>query len=402
MGELSRYFLYFVVIALPGINLYKLPHFGYITKYLIVLALIFTISEVIRIIRLKKPLILSKITKMFLLFSFLFVAFGVFSYFWSANRSYTLAGMPVALEVFSISILIILNINTLSKLYWLIKLYLIGMLAPIIGIFINYSTSGNYGGDPTRHTAVGLDPNDFGVMIALSIPMVWYLISHSRNKLTRFLLLCYLPLACTAIFLTASRAALLTLIVALAIIPLSYVKLSMPIKIVSLLVLALATYTIIVFVPQESLDRLTSTSAEIESGDFNQRGTIWQNGVPIFLDHWIIGVGSSAFRASYFNITGDEKVAHNTVLSVASETGIIGLMFFLSIFIVLIKAIQASSRQDRTFLLILFLTWIVGTFSLTWEYMPYTWFVFGLIVVLHQVRDDEIVHHNLGILKSRN
>src|SRR5205814_971270 len=94
----------------------------------------------------------------------------------------------------------------------------------------------------------------------------------------------------TAILLTASRGAFLTMLVALAIIPATQGRLRLRTK-VALCTLAVASLALAAsFVPEATLERLQTTRADIESGYFGNRGFIWRGA---------LGVGSLSLEWGY-------------------------------------------------------------------------------------------------------
>jgi hypothetical protein len=72
-----------------------------------------------------------------------------------------------------------------------------------------------------RFFAGGADPNSLGMTLALGVPIAWYLSLTAKRPLTRWLRRAYRPLAMFATVLTGSRGAMIAMMVALLIIPLT-------------------------------------------------------------------------------------------------------------------------------------------------------------------------------------
>jgi O-antigen ligase len=130
------------------------------------------------------------------------------------------------------------------------------------------------------------------------------------------------------------------------------------------------------WVPEESLSRQFTVRREIETGSLGERGAIWRAGFKVFAENPILGIGVGSFQRGVVPDLGYRAAAHNTPLSVATETGVVGLVLLLAIPASLIWTTRRSSRDDRILVLALVLAWFVGTFSGTWEDTKQTWLVF--------------------------
>lgn len=75
-------------------------------------------------------------------------------------------------------------------------------------------------------------------------------------------------------------------------------------------------------------------------------------------------------------ILGVAAVAHNTPLSVATETGLIGLALLLAVPASLVWSTRRAPRDRRAFVTAMALTWLVGTAAGTWEEDKQSSFVF--------------------------
>jgi hypothetical protein len=75
----------------------------------------------------------------------------------------------------------------------------------------------------------------------------------------------------------------------------------------------------------------------------------------IIFNHWLLGVGAGDFPSAYLSVSsahqnfwGPTQNAHNEFLMITSQTGIIGLLLFISIFICLYKkAVKFSPKRSN-------------------------------------------------------
>jgi O-antigen ligase len=230
-----------------------------------------------------------------------------------------------------------------------------------------------------RFAALNQDPNELGLTLALGLPMAWYAsLSQTRGA---WLWRLYLPLAIAAILLTASRGAVLSALVGLAIIPLTLGRLRPRTKAA---LYALAAGSLVLaseVVPEASLARIASTRADIEAGYFGGRGAIWVAGLEVAREHPLVGVGAGAFEEAVEPTIHQEMVAHNVFLSVLVEDGLVGLFLFIAMIGATLVPLRDLSPLQRRFSIVLLLSLAVGSMALSWGHRKQFWFVLGALAV---------------------
>jgi O-antigen ligase len=225
-------------------------------------------------------------------------------------------------------------------------------------------------------------------MMALSIPISYCLLLQSRGKMVWVYRL-QLALAATTVVLTASRAATLATVVALAIVPLTFVRSTESQKVAAILTLALLASAVLYFAPKTSWERLATVPAEFARGTLNRRTLIWSEGWEIFRDHPFLGIGTNGFRVmmSRFLVqpigpddSSSAPPAHNTFLSVLVEQGVLGFVVFCTLLGCLGFSVWAMPVPLRQMWVVCSAVWVVGVSGLTWEMRKPTWFFFGLLM----------------------
>jgi O-antigen ligase len=241
-----------------------------------------------------------------------------------------------------------------------------------------------------RYAGAGSDANDLGLIMALSIPVSYCLLIESKGKIVWVYAL-QLVLAGTTVLLTASRGGALATLVALAIVPLTLVRLTTRQRIAVLLTMSLLVYGALAFVPSTSWDRLSTVPTEFAHGTLTGRTIIWKAGWELFREHPFLGIGANAFRLIVSRlltepIHPDEygrapaPPAHNTFLSVLVEQGVIGFTLFCALLGVLALSLRALPPFQQKLWIVCLGVWVVGVSSLTWEMRKPTWFFFGLLM----------------------
>jgi hypothetical protein len=240
---------------------------------------------------------------------------------------------------------------------------------------------------PTRFAASGFGANNNGVVLAIGIPVAWYLFTRldegsrsEADRLTRLLKLVYLsyiPAAVFGILITASRAAAITSIPALLFVLLSKGRLNVWSRIAVVPVLVAAVFLVQSYVPNAARERLLTTSESIATGDLNGRMELWRLGFDAFRERPVLGIGSHAFRAA----TSLGKVDHNTYLSVLFELGMIGFTIFALVMATTVMLGLRLRGPPKAFWLTTLVVLGIGVLTLNWKHRKLTWLIPSMIVV---------------------
>lgn len=279
----------------------------------------------------------------------------------------------------------------------LLGAYVLGVSVAAVATVYDYMAGAHASGYPGRFTGLDVNPNELGMTLALGLPMAWYVSLAQPHRRFAWLWRLYLPLAATAILLTASRGAFLTMLVALAIVPATQGRLRTKVALCTLAVGSLVVAALIV--PETTLERLQTTRADIESGYFGNRGQIWRGGLDVAREHPLIGTGAGTFGAAVEPSLNFQWSSHNVFLGILVEDGVIGLVLFLAVIATDFAALRPLPRLPRRFGIVLLLALGVGSLSLEWGYRKQFWFVLGIIAAESALRvrsprtgDRELTH----------
>ncbi len=230
-----------------------------------------------------------------------------------------------------------------------------------------------------RYTVAGVNENDLGLMLALSIPITLYLLSRRRGPLMVLYCWLHMGLCLTALLLAGSRAGLISAIVGLVMFPLIMYRLPRWQRAAFIFVCAAGLLVGISLVPDVVLGRLANTQTELSEGTLTHRTVLWSAGLEAFRDHAFMGVGAGAYGAAIVNAVDIPFVAHNTFISILVEQGVIGALLWLAMLGSLFYCAVKSRYDERCLWIVLLCTWAIGVSTLTWEYHKATWLVFGLL-----------------------
>jgi O-antigen ligase len=259
----------------------------------------------------------------------------------------------------------------------LLTAYTLGAYVTAFGTIMVFRRSAS---DATRFAAGGADPNDLAMILALGLPMAWYLGMTYRRPLLRWVCRAYLPIALLAIALTGSRGGMLAGLTALLIVPLS-MTLS-PGRLATAIVMLVVSGTLaMVYVPEKIVQRLATTGVEVEDLSLGGRVKLWKAGIRAFGQHPVTGVGTSGFKTAVDPLLGTTtQVAHNSFVSVLVEEGVVGFVLYMTMFVAVFLAILDLPRVERRFALVLLATLLVTMMPLTWEDRKPVWIVLALLL----------------------
>lgn len=313
----------------------------------------------------------------------LFVMWNTLSIIWSAEPNQALMHVRTWIQIL-IMVLIIWDLYTTQAMVLAgLQAYVLGAYVAVGSAIQNYLAGNVYYTNYQRFSAGATNPDGFGFILALGIPVAWYLgSSKSMNRmgnLLRFINYAYIPAAFFGIALSGTRTALIASIVGLAYGLMSLARLRIWARITIFVVLSTALLMLWPYVQtMKSFERFSTTETELTQGTLNNRTNNWKEGLESFEEHPIIGVGSNMYRS--VNSLG--KVGHNTFVSVLVELGLVGIVLFgIIMALALAAAWHHESNWDKSFWLTVFAVWIIGSSTLTWEYRKTTWLFLGFMVV---------------------
>jgi O-antigen ligase len=176
---------------------------------------------------------------------------------------------------------------------------------------------------------------DISFYLTMSIPLSFMILFFVKNKLLKigafFTLLSLLP----CFVWNSSRAAWIAVVFSTLFIV--FLR-----KRVLALILVAILIIIILFLPQNEKDRITSITRTTVLAD---RPAMWKAALNIFKDHPVFGAGPGMYEKlfdKYYAAPEGYKGytylhAHNTYLELMAEMGVVGLLAFLGIFAVFLK-----------------------------------------------------------------
>ena len=230
-----------------------------------------------------------------------------------------------------------------------------------------------------RYVGLGGNPNGVAAIMALALPMAYFLGAFRSRGGWRWLNLLYLPLAVFGIILTASRGGFLIALTGLLVVPLTagYLRRSGRVAVVIGAVAVVAGLA--PFVPAANFSRIAETSSEVSEGNVSNRSQIWAGGLKLYQTSPLIGVGTGSFSRAIEPVLGYSIAAHNAFLIVLIETGVVGFALFVLNFVIVLAPLLGLPGPERLFYGCLWLALVVSMLPSNVEDAQYVWALLTLM-----------------------
>ncbi len=231
--------------------------------------------------------------------------------------------------------------------------------------FINWNEPAYLTG---RVTSTLGQPNFLASYLLLALPLIVYLIVHSKKILIKFSWLIVLIFGLLNLFFTYSRAGWLGLFLGIIITAIIYwlvvgKKVNRKYLKLSGLVLVIASlFIVIIFLKNDFLQTRLKTAINIKTGSVAARLNFYKaSGKTIGNKPWLgygLDTQGEIFARAYekdWAIYGDVNVypnrAHNLILDILLTSGILGLISYLALLYVFVKLIISNLKKNKNRLL---------------------------------------------------
>ncbi len=189
------------------------------------------------------------------------------------------------------------------------------------------------------------DNNDFSSALVMALPMLYYLAIDERKRWMKIFFAFASLCTVVTITLTDSRGGFL----ALAIVFAALVLMSRQ-KLLALSAAPIVVAAFLLLIPERYLERIRSIK---DHDDASSRGRLvaWENALRMIGDRPVTGVGYRNFVFVYHFYTVDKseqrRVAHNSYLQVAAESGLPAFFVFMAIIAYTLYRLRAVRRMVR-------------------------------------------------------
>lgn len=317
---------------------------------------------------------------------------------------YTTHSLLDYMKLFILYFLVINLIKNRKQFFIFIwGLIFLGTISCFIGLYQYINKIGLLEeGGILRITGTAADPNYFALHLVMLIPLSVSLFLSSKSILARSYLAGFFMLSLLNIFFTFSRGGMIGLVIVLS---LSFFMLVLHNrkKLIPVFISVLFILSIIPLIPEQYWSRIR-TIPDVKDVAIRARLDTWRAGYEIILEHPLMGVGVGNFRYEYFLkalASPDirmkaQLVAHNTFIEIAAESGILALIFFLTLIFWTLRDLRQKvfifqKEKDDPFywvsraLIISLIGYIGCGVFVSQQYLVMFWIIAPLAVVLRQL-----------------
>jgi O-antigen ligase len=237
-----------------------------------------------------------------------------------------------------------------------------------------------------RVSAFGANPNELGLTLAITLPAALHVFRSAPRVMARLIGGAYLILGPVAVLLSASRSAVIVLVlVSLGMVWMlrdtrRFVKVSILAGVMAVAAVVLS------IIPAYTWDRLATIGAKLQRMDLNNRTDNWQAGIEYLLNSPFLGVGAGAFQGAATHLRTVAWSSHSSWVGVLVETGFIGAVLWFSGIGLALVGLRRAVPQIRTLLLVTALPMMTGMLVTGWDHRKVPWFVFSLLILAPLLR----------------
>jgi O-antigen ligase len=309
-----------------------------------------------------------------------FVSFAMLSQVWSI--AYAASSVQVFTYIQFLGLMWLMGefVRTRDEHDSLLLAFWCGALVLGVDVLWNFIA----GGDLTRYTATGFNPNYVGFTLVVGFPLA--VRRFSTRGFVAALARTYCVVAPIALLLSASRSAIIAGCVALCFVPLSRRRLSFSSLLPLGAILIVPAAAIVLLLPQQTWDRIVSTKSDIESGYLGGRGEIWNAGWAVFLERPVLGSGVGSFPDAVTPVLHQPKAGHNAPLTLLVELGVVGGMLFAALIVTCLWTIASLPPPERKLWAVLMVSLLVMAIAHDSHVDKTTWVLFGLLAAQRGLR----------------
>lgn len=199
--------------------------------------------------------------------------------------------------------------------------------------------------DLGRLTSTFENPNVYGTFLLIAVPLVFMGTFFVKNWRVKVLFGCSALLATINLFLTYSRGCYVSLAICLMILLIYKGKQWLWVGVAALVSSPL-------WLPESVVSRIMSIG-NLADSSVTYRISIWKGVMKMLSKYWWmgVGIGDTAFVTIYekdaLTAVEDASHAHNLLLQTMAESGLLGLLILLLLFVFLFRSAASAMRRSQ-------------------------------------------------------
>ena len=393
MRKVTYWLTIVLIFIVPWEDSISLTTWGSLVRVMGLITAAFWLVTILLEGRFRKPHVFHALVLLFFLWNFI-------SVFWSLNVDSTIQRIKTYSQVFLLMLIYWEFFQKPENLMTGLQAYIYGSYILIASTINNYIKGNVAVAFEGRYSASGVNAVDLTLILMMGLPVAMQLFfaagqSNKGTIILKLINLAYIPLAVFAIVLTGSRTSLIAVIpFCIYLIGTRQIKLDRKLVVFGILLLSLLA--LLPFIPQSVTARLGTLGSSIGAGDLGGRVGLWEQAISVLAKHPIMGLGSGTLDSAI------GSAAHNTFVSVAAETGFIGLILFLTILAAVFFQAMHIPNGNMGLWVTIFLTWVLGVSSLSWEFRKLTWLFLNFVVIEGSFTCEQLHVKQVGLEISKS
>jgi hypothetical protein len=374
---LSFWFFLVFVFTVPWQNAVELGDTKTLSSLIGIAALVVALATCFLEGRVTKP-------PVFVLFLAGLATWQLASYFWSLDPVPTLTRVMTMVQLVAMVWLAGELCESEDERRRVLQAFVLGCVVVCYVLIQAYLSGQSIGG--FRYAPRGFNPNESADIIAAGIPMALLAATSLRQPIFKWLNVAYVPLGVFAVILTASRSGFVATCLALTSVFFA-IRQARPLYRLVWAVIIVAVFASLFYgLPLDSrletnIERITFSTDTRSLLTFTGRTTIWSDGLAMFAERPMTGLGANTFSAALESRGGGWHAAHNIWVETAAETGVIGLVLLVAA--VLAALVQGVKHRDyrRGFHVVLFLVLMTTSFVANFMISKGFWIGMAILAV---------------------
>ncbi len=327
---------------------------------------------------------------------FLFLIWSGLTFLWSIAPGSTWHELLTYCQLFLMVLVLWDLLDTKKRVETAVQAYVVGAYVTSGSIIANYLAAPRARFPAhDRVNALGYKIDGIALIVAIALPAAWYLATgptwSNRPLALRVLNFAYIPFGGMALVLTGTRGATLASISTALFVLWALRHSSGALRAMALAAVLCVGVLVYFYAPRGMLDRIstatTATQLGQQGGALSGRWSIWSASIDVWMHHPIRGIGVGAHRSAVTPILGQSKIyktaakqAHNTYVSVLTETGMVGGLLFLGVLLSVFARLRQLAGWQRWYWSAQLGVLLIDALSLSLEDSKSVWIFLSLAV----------------------
>jgi hypothetical protein len=315
-----------------------------------------------------------------------FIVWSAVTLCWSVAPDLTVQRIWIYLQLFVLALLIWELCREEKEILAILDAFVLGTIIPALSTLRGFLPGAQT--FMSRAKAEAFDPNALPFILALSLPVAYYLILRRQGLITgwyRF----QMGFAICAILLSGTAATLIAMIVGLSIVCWTFHTIAIRTRTNAFVLVVFMFGATALFIPESVWRHFNEETAKGGIGLTQALTT----GVGSIQSMPVGGLGAGTTMAPH------SPAVLKTGFTVFAETGFVGVACFTVLVGLVFFAAHRMADVTKSFWFTVLGVWLVGVCALNWESSPAAWMLLGLLAAHAACAKPEVV--NLAELRTR-